>query len=328
MQSAMLDMYAIISRTAAISGRILAVRPRYEEVLGTVLLGGLILLAAACQSTDLQDLAPTATTAPNQQSMSASAALTSVPSVEISGEPPPTVTTFPTSTPRPTPSPTATPLPTPTATPIPDCKERLPNNGLTALVTKDYGISREYVPPGLVSLSNYLPITVTLGYPTEIREVAAEPLVEMIVAMHEDSLRPTIISGYRSYAAQSIAWTKWQTEHPDRASIISAPPGHSEHQLGTTVDFGSPELGTLVGDEDIEFHTNFYMTAEGQWLAEYAHEYGFILSFPRETFELTGMYYEPWHYRYVGRELASQLAGEGVSLISLLLETEPPPCVP
>ena len=161
-----------------------------------------------------------------------------------------------------------------------------------------------------------------------IREIAAEPLAELIADMHAAGLRPTIISGYRSYDAQSIAWRKWQEKQPERASIISAPPGHSEHQLGTTVDFGSPELSALVGDEDIEFHTNFYMTSEGDWLAQHAHEYGFVLSFPRETFELTGMYYEPWHFRYVGREIAAMLTQSGTSLIAHLLTTQPTPCVP
>lgn len=201
-------------------------------------------------------------------------------------------------------------------------------SGLTALVTAQYGISANYVPPGLVELSSYLPMTVTLGYPTQIRGIVAEPLAEMIADMHAAGLRPTIISGYRSYSAQSIARTKWQTEHPDRVSIISALPGHSEHQLGTTIDFGSPELPALVGDEEIEFHTNFYMTSEGQWLTENAHEYGFVLSYTRETFELTGMYYEPWHFRYVGKEMATMLKQEGVSLISYLLSSEPPPCIP
>lgn len=204
----------------------------------------------------------------------------------------------------------------------------MPANGLTALVTHEYGIARDYVPPGLVSLSSYLPLTVTLGYPTMLREIAVEPLIEMVGEMHAAGLKPQIISGYRSYAAQSISWTKWQEKYPDRASIISAPPGHSEHQLGTTVDFGSPELPVLVGDEDIEFHTNFYMTSEGQWLAEHAHEYGFILSYPRETFELSGMYYEPWHFRFVGADLAAVLKEEGVSLISYQLENQPPPCIP
>jgi D-alanyl-D-alanine carboxypeptidase len=150
----------------------------------------------------------------------------------------------------------------------------------------------------------------------------------MINDMQADGLAPVIISGYRSYHAQSVAWAKWQQEHPDRAAIISAPPGHSEHQLGTTVDFGSPELATLVGDDAIEFHTNFYLTSEGEWLAQHAHEYGFVLSYPRETFELTGMYYEPWHYRYVGQELATMLYEQGISLINYLIDNEPPPCIP
>lgn len=204
----------------------------------------------------------------------------------------------------------------------------MPANGLTALVTTEYGLSRHYSPPDLVMLSNYLPVTVTLGYPTQVREIAAVPLVEMINDMHSAGLRPTVISAYRSYDAQAIAWAKWQEKHPDRVSIISAPPGYSEHQLGTTIDFGSPELPLLVGEEDIEFHTNFYMTSEGEWLSQHAHEYGFVLSYPRETFELTGMYYEPWHYRYVGRETATMLKEEGTSLISNLISTQPPPCIP
>jgi D-alanyl-D-alanine carboxypeptidase len=150
----------------------------------------------------------------------------------------------------------------------------------------------------------------------------------MVNDMLEAGLHPTIISGYRSYSSQSIAWNKWLDKQPERASIISAPPGHSEHQLGTTVDFGSPELPALVGDDEIEFHTNFYMTSEGAWLAKHAHEYGFVLSFPRETFELTGMYYEPWHFRFVGREMAATLRDEGTSLVSYLMSTQPPPCIP
>jgi len=195
-------------------------------------------------------------------------------------------------------------------------------------VTLDYGISRDYVPSDLVALSQFLPVTVTLGYPTTIREIAVEPLMEMVDDMLGAGLRPTIISGYRSYSSQSIAWNKWRDKQPDRAAIISAPPGHSEHQLGTTIDFGSPELPALVGDDEIEFHTNFYMTSEGDWLAKHAPDYGFVLSFPRETFELTGMYYEPWHFRYVGREMAATLQAEGLSLISYLMTIQPPPCIP
>jgi D-alanyl-D-alanine carboxypeptidase len=150
----------------------------------------------------------------------------------------------------------------------------------------------------------------------------------MIGDMLEEGLRPHIISGYRSYSSQAIAWNKWLEKNPDTASIVSAPPGHSEHQLGTTVDFGSPELADIVGDEEIEFHTYFYQTSEGKWLQEHAHEYGFTLSYSREAFEITGLYYEPWHFRYIGRELATELKDNNSTLVEYLLEKEPIPCIP
>ena len=225
---------------------------------------------------------------------------------------------------------TRAPLPSPTATfqPLADCAERIPADDLLTLVSLEYGLSREYEPADLVPLADYLPQSITLGYPTEIRQIIAEPLQNMINKMQAAGLRPTIISGYRSYAAQSIAWNKWLTLEPERASILSAPPGHSEHQLGTTVDFGSPELAVIVGQEDIEFHTYFYQTSEGMWLEDRAHEFGFVLSYPRDAFELTGFYYEPWHYRYVGPELAGQLKGDNLTLTEYLLNNQPVPCLP
>jgi D-alanyl-D-alanine carboxypeptidase len=146
--------------------------------------------------------------------------------------------------------------------------------------------------------------------------------------MQVAGLRPQLISGYRSYSAQALAYQKWSTEFPDHANIISAPPGHSEHQLGTTVDFGSPELPEYTGDPALQFHTYFYKTSEGIWLLENAHKYGFTLSFPLETFELTGMYYEPWHYRYVGVAMATSLHEMGMSLIQYQLAKGPEPCIP
>ena len=196
------------------------------------------------------------------------------------------------------------------------------------MVDRNYGLSRDFKPLDLVQLSDYLPIDVTKGYPTEIREVVINQLVAMIDAMVEEGLQPNIISGHRDYSAQAIAWAKWLEKEPNRVGVISAPPGFSEHQLGTTLDFGSPELAFIVGDENVEFHTYFYKTSEGLWLAENAHFYGFSLSYPRETFELTGFFYEPWHYRYVGVELATQLRNRGMSLIEYLIENEPEQCIP
>ena len=245
--------------------------------------------------------------------------------------PPATLTPQPTSTSSSTPlaTATATATATPAATPTPSgCERRIFTDDLFTIVTLTYGLSRDYQPSDLVDLDGYLPVSVTLGYPTQVRQIIVDPLVQMINDMQANGLAPFIISGYRSYSAQAIAYQKWQTTYPDSASIVSAPPGHSEHQLGTTVDFGSPELEEIVGQEGIEFHTYFYQTSEGQWLLEHAQEYGFTLSFPREAFELTGFYYEPWHYRYVGVEMATQLKAMGLSFTEFQLINSPTPCIP
>lgn len=254
-------------------------------------------------------------------------------------------TTWPTSTPSPTwaqtpPAPPATPTPratrthtptppvTPTPTPGGNCHERIPSDDLFTIVTQTYGLSRHYAPQDLVPLADYLPQSVTMGFPNEVRGIIIEPLIRMVNDMIAAALRPTIISGYRSYSAQAIAYQKWATQYPDHVGIISAPPGFSEHQLGTVVDFGSPELPEIVGDPEIEFHTYFYRTSEGQWLLANAHRYGFTLSYPREAFVITGFYYEPWHYRYVGVELATQLHETEQSLTEFLLAHQPEPCIP
>lgn len=263
-------------------------------------------------------------------------------------EPPPTPSKQPKS--RPTLRPESTPVePTPTAfemeditsSPVPPateepatkeplakCDERMPGDDLLAVVTLDYGLNRDFAPDDLVPLAGEVPYSVTLGYPTEVRQVILAPLVEMINDMLSAGLYPQILSGYRSYTAQVIARNKWESLYPDHVSIISAPPGHSEHQLGTVIDFGSPELPGIVGQPDIQFHTYFYKTSEGQWLAENAHKYGFTLSYPKEAFETTGFYYEPWHYRYVGQSMAEQLLAQETSLIEYQLASQAPPCLP
>lgn len=204
----------------------------------------------------------------------------------------------------------------------------MPEDDLLTIVTLQYGLSRHYQPADLVPLADYFSPEITLGYPSEIRRVVVEPLVQLINDMQAQGLRPFIISGYRSYSAQAIARQKWVEQAPEYVDVLSAPPGHSEHQLGTVIDFGSPELPEIVGIEDIEFHTYFYMTSEGIWLAENAHRYGFTLSYPREAQDVTGFFYEPWHYRYVGVEMATQLHEMGISLTEHQLMTQPLPCIP
>jgi D-alanyl-D-alanine carboxypeptidase len=295
-----------------------------------LVLAGIIMLLVGCQSpATAVALPPTFTTAPGDLfTPSPPPPLTPAPLQRIIPSPAPP-TAVPTYTPTPSPAPTATPTATFTATPVGPCANRLiAEDDLWAIITQSHGLSRDYTPPNLVSLNDYLGNEVTLGYPIEVREIMVAPLVEMIADMQTVGLQPQVLSGYRSYSAQAIAYDKWAHEFPGHVNIISAPPGHSEHQLGTTIDFGSPELPLYTGDPALQFHTYFYKTSEGIWLLENAHRYGFTLSWPLETFELTGFYYEPWHYRYVGVEMATSLHEQGVSLTAYQLANQPEPCIP
>jgi zinc D-Ala-D-Ala carboxypeptidase len=306
-----------------------------KRIVGRLILLPLLIVLTACQETGAAATEPVAEVATTAVFTTPTMTTTVVasPTNRPSSSPFPTETSTPlappaTPTPRATTTPTPTPPFTPTPTPGGNCHERVPSDDLLTIVTQTYGLSRAYAPQDLVPLADYLPQSVTMGLPNEVRAVIVEPLTRLVNDMIAAALRPTIISGYRSYSAQAIAYEKWATQYPDHVNIISAPPGHSEHQLGTVVDFGSPELPEIVGDPDIEFHTYFYQTSEGQWLQANAHKYGFTLSYPREAFAITGFYYEPWHYRYVGVELANLLYENGQSLTEYLLAHQPEPCIP
>lgn len=287
------------------------------------------LFLVACQPAAVAEI--TSAVSPIPPSPMPTLMITAVPSASppsAAQRPPDTPTPRPTSTTTPTPEATATPTVTPTATPIGPCSLRVPQDDLFTLVTLTYSLSRDYEPRDLVDINDYFGVDVTLGYPTQLREVAVGPLVQMVADMQAAGLKPFIISGYRSYYSQGIAYSKWSRLNPESAAIVSAPPGYSEHQLGTAVDFGSPELPDVVGIPDIEFHTYFFKTSEGLWLLDNAHRYGFTLSYTREAFELTGFYYEPWHYRYVGIEMATRLKEMGLTLTEYQLITQPEPCIP
>ncbi|NJN83472.1 MAG: M15 family metallopeptidase [Caldilineaceae bacterium] len=206
------------------------------------------------------------------------------------------------------------------------CDERIAHD-LTPLLTKEFGISPDYAPDDLTPLADHAPAGLRIGQTILVREVIVEPLLAMLTEMQEAGLQPLIYSAYRSYRTQVATYGQWTRLYPERGPFLSAPAGHSEHQLGTTLDFGSPELAKIVGSQ-VRFHPDFAKTSEGLWLQAHAHEFGFTLSYPDGATDITGYYYEPWHYRYVGTELATLLHEQGASLTEYLSTTQPAPCTP
>ncbi|MGV2685696.1 D-alanyl-D-alanine carboxypeptidase family protein, partial [Clostridium perfringens] len=117
-----------------------------------------------------------------------------------------------------------------------------------------------------------------------------------------------------SYARQkSIYENNVRTKGEVEANRVSAVPGTSEHQTGLTIDVSSPSAGNALEE-------TFGHTAEGQWLAQHASEFGFIIRYPEGAENITGYVYEPWHIRYVGKDLAPDIADSGMTLEEYLDE--------
>ena len=296
----------------AVEIRILTAPPSIRR---TLISGLMTLILAACQSQAAPVLTPTATISP---SPTASPTDTSVPT--ITPTPSPTFTLAPTLFPLPTQDPQATPVP---------CDKRRPGaDDLFAEVSANYGLDPAYVPADLVKLGQFLPGLVSLP-DNLLRLPAAQALGKMVKAMLAEGLQPRVLSTYRSYFDQAVAHQRWVVDDPAHADEISAQPGHSEHQLGTVVDFGSPEMPALTGTTTDPFSPLFNQTSEGRWLARHAFEYGFSMSSPQGALNLTGLAYEPWHYRYVGLEMATYLQASGYYLDEYLLKARPVmPCLP
>ena len=126
----------------------------------------------------------------------------------------------------------------------------------------------------------------------------------------------SILAAHRSFEQQADLYERRVDELGDaEAGSRVARPGHSEHQLGTTIDV------TSEGATDVD--QSWGATPEGQWVATNAHEYGFLLSYPSDASDRTCYDYEPWHLRYVGRELAADVIESGLSLREYLWQLNP-----
>ncbi|WP_053058098.1 M15 family metallopeptidase [Rubrobacter aplysinae] len=167
---------------------------------------------------------------------------------------------------------------------------------LLVVVDRHNGLPPGYEPDKLVLLH---PRNVpTLGGGSmKLREPAARAASRMIGAARKDGIELLVSSAYRSYEAQVVSYGRLTAIYGERAKNFSAPPGHSEHQLGTVIDVSN-------SDTNYRLIQHFGETAASEWLHHNAASYGFVLSYPREAEEHTGYSWEPWHYRYIGKENA------------------------
>jgi len=177
------------------------------------------------------------------------------------------------------------------------------------LVDRSHPLSPAYVPGDLVSLSAYEIPTLGGGEMLLRREDAEQ--VSSLVSEAANGEELVVASAYRSYEDQRASHARLMSVFGADADGMSATPGHSQHQLGTAVDFTNAAAG-------YQLWVLFAQTSAYWWLEDHAWEYGFVLAYPKGKEEQTGYEWEPRHYRYVGVELARRLEESDQSLQEFL----------
>lgn len=213
------------------------------------------------------------------------------------------------------PTPSDTPTPSSTPTPHPDSPLKLTfdrskfsiddPSSIWVVVDKLRPLNpKNYAAPDLVTTP------VDHANPPILRQAAADAVVKMFAAYNaETGNKMQVQSAYRSYDVQvSVYGSYAASEGQAGADTHSARPGYSEHQTGLALDISAlPAQCTLAAC--------FADTDQGKWLAANAWKYGFLLRYPNKLTGITGYTFEPWHYRYIGVELATEMHKIGVKTL-------------
>jgi LAS superfamily LD-carboxypeptidase LdcB len=207
--------------------------------------------------------------------------------------------------------PTAAPPPVAGVGPLPEC--RIDDIFTEPRGYDDWAITQvdwiltlgpDYKPPDLVAIS-----TADVAGGGLIRAVAIEDLRAMGEAARKNGSPIKALSPYRGYRQQVSLFKSYagsDYHNFDSAITYSARPGHSEHQTGLTIDFGS------IGDTGL--NSKWESTKAGGWMARNAWKYGWLMSYPDGKKDLVCYRYEPWHYRYVGRDMAAKIHDSGLTI--------------
>jgi D-alanyl-D-alanine carboxypeptidase len=210
------------------------------------------------------------------------------------------------------------------ASSLPPCRvtdvvtaKRSYNDWQTTLLDTTYKLTPGYVPPGLHSTAE-----AGLNGGQSVRGFLIADLRAMARSARNAGARLAVQSAYRSYSTQAATFSYWVRESGYAAAIkSSARAGHSEHQLGTTIDFRS------YGGSAPWYYADWGKTRAGTWLRTNAWRYGFVMSYPQAKTSVTCYAYEPWHFRYVGRKMAAAIHASGLTLREYLWRQAnvPPP---
>ena len=223
---------------------------------------------------------------------------------------------MPTAVPTPIPTLPPTPAPAPAPTQKPTLKDRaaeLIDAPLTRLINYEHQIPADYASADMVLVEG-LDTEGVLSYSSDglmgDRE-ATLAFLEMIVAARAEGVEGYLLkSVYRTYGEQRRLWDNKVADVPgygsDGAPVVTAYPGASEHQAGLAFDVSSVKHRKL--------NAAFAETEQCQWLYAHCTEFGFIVRYPEGSESVTGIMYEPWHFRYVGVELAAYLTDNGLIL--------------
>lgn len=180
-------------------------------------------------------------------------------------------------------------------------------SSIWAIVSKTHSISTDYAPTPLV-----IPAVATRTDKSNdersIRSDIEKPLVDMFKQAEADGYSLMIGSGYRPASLQKIYFDNYaRTAGVAAANQSIAFPGQSEHQTGLAVDISTVARNCYISE-------CFADTPDGQWLFDNSYKFGFTLRYPKGKEPITGYNYEPWHYRYVGIDLATALHESGLTL--------------
>ena len=177
------------------------------------------------------------------------------------------------------------------------------------LVNQTHTLDKDYVPADLIDVAD----TRSDRSKRKMRECAAKALEAFFIEMRANNINlVSVTSAYRSYAEQVTLFEQRKAMYPNlseeeaytAAATVVAPPGTSEHQTGLSCDMHN------LSSADVSFAD----TGAYKWMVENAYKFGFILRYPEDKQDITGISFEPWHYRFVGRYHATRMHELGMCL--------------